>query len=506
MRRLSPVLVLLSTLAGCVRFVTPTSDDVARPSDAPFDRGAQDRAADRALDATARDTHGVDLLDLALALEAKPDTKPGVPVWARGLAGTGDDSAWAVALDQQGNLYLIGRFQSSLTLDGASLTSTSANRSIFVVSLDAAGKRRWWRAFGGVGDAQGVGVALDAAGNVYVTGDLGGGGTADLGNGAVTLPSGTAGFIASYTTAGAYRWAKVFPSFSQIQGVTVDPATGNLYVTGGFMGSVNFGGGALGASGACSLLAASFSSSGGHLWSKGFGSSGPAECTFGIAITRDSTPRLYLAGFYQGAMTMGSSSLTPAGGQDILFASLTTSGSVLWAKGVGGSGIDVPHGIAVGASLFVVGSYGAAASLGGTTLPFAGNIDLFVASYNPTTGAHLWSKGFGGAVADQANDVALLANGDLAVTGYFSGPVDFGAGPIGGMMDLLLAAFSPQGTLRWAKAWGGSGFESGEGLAVTAGGVPIVVGHFSNTFNLGGLVSPALVSAGSTDALVFQLP
>jgi hypothetical protein len=55
-------------------------------------------------------------------------------------------------------------------------------------------------------------------------------------------------------------------------------------------------------------------------------------------------------------------------------------------------------------------------------------------------GSPLWSKRFGGASSDQALGVAVEGNGSVAVTGVFSGTVDFGGGPLtsAGGSDIFL--------------------------------------------------------------------
>ena len=61
----------------------------------------------------------------------------------------------------------------------------------------------------GDGAAQsGKAVAIDAAGGVFVTGDLAG--SIDFGGGALMSAGGTDVFLASFTTTGAYVWAKRF--------------------------------------------------------------------------------------------------------------------------------------------------------------------------------------------------------------------------------------------------------------------------------------------------------
>jgi hypothetical protein len=81
-------------------------------------------------------------------------------------------------------------------------------------------------------------------------------------------------FVAKYAGSdGHHIWSTRFGDVSNDAGnaVAVD-ATGNVVVTGSFSGIVNFGGGSLTSSAATAdIFLAKFSSSGNHVWSKRFG-------------------------------------------------------------------------------------------------------------------------------------------------------------------------------------------------------------------------------------------
>jgi len=61
----------------------------------------------------------------------------------------------------------------------------------------------------------------------------------------------------------------------------------------------------------------------------------------------------------------------------------------------------------------------------------------FVVSMNATTGATSWAKSFGGTYNDQATDLAIDGAGNVVLTGYFAGTVNFGGGALstGGNFD-----------------------------------------------------------------------
>ena len=93
--------------------------------------------------------------------------------WAKGLGGTLGDQGRSVAVDGAGNVYTTGFFNGTVDFDPNAgvfnLTSAGSN-DIFVSKLDATGNLVWAKAMGGTNVDIGLGIAVDATGNVYTTG------------------------------------------------------------------------------------------------------------------------------------------------------------------------------------------------------------------------------------------------------------------------------------------------------------------------------------------------
>jgi hypothetical protein len=173
----------------------------------------------------------------------------GSPVWAKSL-GTGDPNVLplpgtypsSIAADPNGNTYVAGRFYG--TEQFGSFTLTSSSEDAFVAKLDPSGNVTWVSQFGGTGQDIAYGVTIDSSGNVYVTGNFRG--TASFGGGISLTSSGNSNgdaFIAKLDTSGNTLWARhiVASEGSYGRGVGTDTG-GNVYVTGSFSGTDDFGG------------------------------------------------------------------------------------------------------------------------------------------------------------------------------------------------------------------------------------------------------------------------
>ena len=131
--------------------------------------------------------------------------------------GSGDDEAAGIAVDTDGNVYVTGRSQGSGT-----------GFDYVTVKYDSLGKELWVRWYdGGSGDDEASGITVDAAGNVYVTGRSQGSGT---GFDYVTV---------KHDSLGKELWVRRYDQNSgadEAAALALDSA-GNAYVTGKSTGS-----------------------------------------------------------------------------------------------------------------------------------------------------------------------------------------------------------------------------------------------------------------------------
>ena len=181
-------------------------------------------------------------------------------VWGRAMGGStpdGGEVSRGVAVDDSGNVYVIGSFTGTSDFgplsNGSPLVRTSAGSAdIFVVKLDSAGNSVWVRAMGGPGFDAGTSVAVDGVGNVHVTGSFAETAiffsrTIGTGPGAPTIVTSrtSAGgrdiFVGEISTGGFVRWVRAMggPESDEGSSVAVD-GSGNVYTTGHFQGKVDF--------------------------------------------------------------------------------------------------------------------------------------------------------------------------------------------------------------------------------------------------------------------------
>jgi len=149
------------------------------------------------------------------------------------------------------------------------------------------------------------------------------------------------------------------------------------------------------------------------------------------------------------------------------------------------------------------GKFQGSVSFGGTALTSAGGDDIFLAKLSGSNGAHTWSKRFGSTSGDISLGVDVDGNGNVVMTGYFTGSVDFGGGVLSGSgLDVFVAKYSSAGAHIWSKRFGGFDTQIGNSVASASTGEVSVAGYFANTIDFG---TGTLTSAGTYDGFIASI-
>ena len=229
--------------------------------------------------------------------------------WARTWGGIDDDYGYGVAVDESGNIYTTGGFKNVVDFDpgdGTDEHTPSGDHDIFLSSFDPGGVFQWVRIWGGGGDDHGTGVALDGAGNIYVTGWFDG--TTDFDPGSGTDEHTSNGyddaFLSKFDSSGNFQWARTWGGEWNDPGnaVAVDDS-GNISVTGWFDGTTDFDPGSgtdeHTAKGQTDIFLSKFNSSGDYQWARTWG----ADITDGgYGVATDDSGSIYVTGWFNGTV------------------------------------------------------------------------------------------------------------------------------------------------------------------------------------------------------------
>ncbi|HNR86597.1 MAG TPA: SBBP repeat-containing protein, partial [Taishania sp.] len=344
-------------------------------------------------------------------------------IWAKALEGTGADYGDGIDVDALGNVYTTGRFTGTTDFDpnaGTFNITSQGSNDIFISKLDAAGNFVWAKSIGGGSSDYGKSIALDASGNIYVTGAFQA--TVDFDPGIGTFNLSAVGtwdvFVLKLNTVGDFVWAKSFGGTSNDEGrkIAVD-GSGNIYTTGFYSSTTDFN---------------------------------PNAGTFNI---------------------------TSQGSADVFISKLDASGNFVWAKSIGGTSADHGYGLTLDAlgNVLITGRFNNSVDFdpgaGVYNLSSQGNADVFILKLD-ALGDFVWAKTLGGTAADYGQSITVDINNNIYITGYFNGTVDFDPGvgvknisSLGGT-DVFILKLDANGNFVWAKSIGGTGADVGNAIAV----------------------------------------
>lgn len=108
---------------------------------------------------------------------------------------------------------------------------------------------------------------------------------------------------------------------------------------------------------------------------------------------------------------------------------------------------------------------------------------------NKSAVKHAWSLRFGNKKRDNGRGIATDSKGNIYLTGLFSGKVDFGnKKPIdsGKLLNVFLAKYDSEGTLKWVKSIGNKGEEDASAVTVDKDDNVIIAGLFSEQLRIEG--------------------
>ena len=431
-------------------------------------------------------------------------------------------AAGSIAVDADGNAYVAGATESSTlpTTAGALQPTIKGGADVYVAKLDPTGSTLVYSTYlGGSANDLSAGIAVDAAGNAYVTGRTGSSDFPTTLGAFQFLFGGGSTFQAQFrasdvfvTKLNATGSALIYSTYlggsndDWASGIAVD-AAGNAYVAGGiecaqtsstpttrcadnFPTTPGAFDTTFTVTGASSGFVAKLNPTGSALVYSTYMGAGVN------AIALDTDGNTYLASFFV-QPTPGAFQTTPgdSGFADAGVTKLNAAGSALvYSTFLGGSGVDGGSGIAVDAAgnAYVTGNTASPdfpttpgafqPTFGGPPSPQPNYGDAFLTKINPTGSALIYSTYLGGDSEDRGLGVAVDSAGNAYVTGNtFSKNFPTTAGAFqstsGGGWDGYVTILNPTGTgLVYSTYFGGSDFDLGTKIAADANGNAYVTG------------------------------
>ncbi|MEM7038059.1 MAG: SBBP repeat-containing protein [Bacteroidota bacterium] len=434
--------------------------------------------------------------------------------WADQLSGTGHVYTYGLATDPAGDIYVSGMFAATTDFDpgpGTTNLTPSGSQDLFLAKYAATGALAWVKQIGGSALTKGNDIVLDAAGNLYLTGEFASATDFDPGAGTQshTPSGGSDAFVLKLDAAGDFVWVYPFGSpDGDDNSLSLDlDGSGNVYAGGMYNLQQN---------GTSEGFVLKLSPAGAQQWLVNFGDSG---LDFVSEIAVSASGETFLTGHLRGPSNLAAMPLDGGTAGDVLFAVMDPQGVFTRADLFGGTGSDRGYGIHLDAqeNAFVTGYFEDQVTfipgLPEGTITSFGSRDAFL--FRAETGGALnWVRQFGGAEADGGRSVDVDASGNIYVGGTFMGLADFDPlpgsftlqAPGNATPDAFVTKLDPMGHFIWAAGLGGGSEESLERVRCHADGDVLAIGAFAGTADFdpqAGTVN--FVSAGMNDGYLVKL-
>lgn len=366
----------------------------------------------------------------------------GTLIWARQLNGATIEK---VATDRENSVFLAGQFSGTTDFDprhGVTNLESAGGSDAFVCKLSKNGNLLMVKQFGGKGDDDAAGLAVDNLGNMFIGGTFKARANFDP-NGTFTIGNsgGADGFIVALDSTGVFRWAGSFGGSGDdtIIDLAADDS-GNVVATGHYFGTVDFDPANATSSVNVATTQQSYvlkwDSSGAFVFANGIGGTGVA---FGSAVTVDRNDNVYATGVFTQTTDFdpsgGTFNLTAASTGQVYVNKISPAGALIWVKAIGGAAS-----INAGASEVAVDKAGNVYTNGtfagtrdfdpsGATsnLTAVGQNDVFISKLD-SSGNFVFAKSQGGTLDDFATAIVLDRDGNLLTNGTFAGTANFGTG------------------------------------------------------------------------------
>lgn len=249
----------------------------------------------------------------------------GTVLWAKQGGGVYEDQANALALDASGNVYVGGKYSTSATFNGNTIT----NASSFLLSYTTNGTFSWVKNVASASTIDDITLNGDF---LYITGNMSGGNTFE------SLKLGTDYYYYSYlakyvidgkiNSATGLKFNGAYP-----KKITIDNSD-NISILSEFSGKINLNKDTISSIGGYDLIVLNYSFSLSLNWYKTGGGSG---YDYAKDITTDATGNVYILGTVQSSGSFSGNTISTPGNEGYVIAKYTNTGNLSWVNSYGTS-------------------------------------------------------------------------------------------------------------------------------------------------------------------------
>lgn len=283
-------------------------------------------------------------------------TSAGQFVWLQQFGGSLNEFARKIKAGKNDELVVTCNFEGTVDFDpgpGTNNITSAGSSDVFIARLHTNGILDWVKTIGNSGGNLGPGIGIDKYGGIYSAGSFSGTLDTDpdigITNFLSALGTSSDGVIIKLDSNGIFQWSHNIGSNSAALINDVEPdGDNNIYLTGWFSGFVDFdpsvGFDTMTNISGIDVFLWKMTYNGNHIWATRTGNSIP-DFYDGRSVKIDKNGNPYVLGIFEGSADfdpgIGTINETSLGDFDIFVWGLSSSGTYLFSKSVGGTGKEV---------------------------------------------------------------------------------------------------------------------------------------------------------------------
>ncbi len=336
-------------------------------------------------------------------------------IWIKSFGGFEDVEINDISISPNKDIFICGTFEGSILIDTVQLINSS-DKNAFIASLDSNCNLKWVKNIESSSDVEANVLEIDILNDklffVAVYED-----NISFDSTFLTAFGDNSLLLSSFNLDGTYQWGEEISCQDEIKASSIKlDSFSNIYITGSFEGNILFQNNVILNSSNKDLFIFKTDTLGNLIWSKTIGSSEDVESSNLYVL--DTT--IFIIGKFSGVANFQNTDLTSLGEEDGFILSLSTNNYENWVNTFASQGDVSPNDIFVDSTgkIFVTGVISSSTNFDNILISNNSQDDLFICSYD-FNGSVIWAKGIGGTSSVIGISMVPIAQNKVLISGVY---------------------------------------------------------------------------------------